>query len=65
MDLGEKRNLLIVSIILVIGVGGAVLKIGDWAEVSSMALAAIIGIILNAVLPGRETAGNTAAILED
>jgi uracil permease len=33
--------------------------------ISSMALAAIIGIILNAVLPGRETGGDTAAILGD
>lgn len=65
VDLGEKRNLLIVSIILVIGVGGAVLKIGDWAEISSMALAAIIGMFLHAVLPGRQTAGNTRAILEE
>ena len=63
VDLGEKRNLLIVSIILVIGVGGAVLKIGEHAEISSMALAAIIGIALHAVLPGRESAGDTEAIL--
>ena len=42
----------------------AVLKIGDWAEISSMALAAIIGMFLHAVLPGRETAGNTQAVLE-
>jgi uracil permease len=63
VDFGEKRNLLITSVILVIGIGGATLKLGEAAEISSMALAALIGIFLNAVLPGRETAGDTAAIL--
>ncbi len=65
VDFGEKRNLLIASVILVIGIGGATLKLGDFAEVSSMALAAIIGIVLHAVLPGKETAGDTGAILGD
>ncbi len=46
-----------------IGIGGAVLKLGEGIEVSSMALAAIIGVIMNAVLPGREKAGDTATIL--
>lgn len=65
VDFGEKRNLLIASVILVIGIGGATLQMGDFMTISSMALAAIIGIILNAVLPGRETGGDTAAILGD
>ena len=47
----------------VIGIGGAVLKIGELMEISSMALAAIIGIVLHAALPGKETAGDTGAIL--
>ncbi|MCP4327215.1 MAG: uracil permease [Alphaproteobacteria bacterium] len=63
VDLGEKRNLLITSVILVIGIGGGALKFGENAEISSMALAALIGVALNAVLPGRETAGDTDAIL--
>jgi len=65
VDLAEKRNLLIVSIILVIGVGGAVLRIGSFMEISSMALAAIVGIIMHASLPGRETAGRTEDVLGD
>ncbi len=68
VDLGEKRNLLIASLILVIGIGGAVLDLGGlgWpVKVSSMALAAIAGVVLHAVLPGKETAGDTAAILGD
>ncbi len=65
VDLGEKRNLLIVSIILVIGIGGAVLRLGDFMTISSMALAAITGIILHAALPGKDTAGDTGAILDE
>ena len=63
VDFGEKRNLLIASVILVIGIGGATLQMGEFMTISSMALAAIVGIILNAALPGRETGGDTAAIL--
>ena len=35
------------------------------AALSSMALAAIVGIFLHAVLPGKESGGDTAAILGD
>ena len=51
VDLGDKRNLFIVSIILVLGIGGAVVHVGTVAQLSGTALAAIVGVILNAVLP--------------
>ncbi|HZH58091.1 MAG TPA: solute carrier family 23 protein [Metabacillus sp.] len=50
LDLGNKRNLIIASVILVIGIGEATLKIGNF-DLHGMALAAIIGIVLNLVLP--------------
>ena len=53
VDFADKRNLVISSVILVIGIGGAVLKISEHIEIHGMALAAIVGIILNLVLPGR------------
>ncbi|UOQ43116.1 NCS2 family nucleobase:cation symporter [Halobacillus salinarum] len=53
VDLGEKRNLIISSVILVIGVGGAMIKVGD-VEVAGMALAAIVGVVLNLILPGQD-----------
>lgn len=56
VDLGDRRNLLIVSTILVLGIGGATLHFGEGGfEVSSMALAAVIGVLLNAILPRRDT----------
>jgi uracil permease len=63
VDLGEKRNLAIVSVILVIGVGGAVLPIGEVVEVSGMALAAIVGVALNQILPGRHLTGDIEEVL--
>ena len=53
-DFGEKRNLIIASVILVIGIGGAAIHVGDLFSIEGMALASLIGIILNQVLPGKE-----------
>ncbi|MBM7552829.1 solute carrier family 23 protein [Thalassobacillus pellis] len=54
VDLGEKRNLIIASVILVIGIGGAFIQISDQLQIAGMALSAIIGVFLNLILPGKE-----------
>lgn len=54
VDFGVNRNLIIASVILVIGIGGAFVKIGEEFSLSGMALAAIVGIVLNLILPGKE-----------
>ncbi|WP_158962886.1 solute carrier family 23 protein [Myroides fluvii] len=54
VDFKIKRNLIISSVILIIGIGGAAVHIGDLMSIEGMALASIIGIILNIVLPGRK-----------
>lgn len=64
IDFGDTRNLLIASVILVLGIGGATLQFGAGQAgggfvVSSMALAAVVGVLLNAVLP-RRTRSRTA-----
>lgn len=51
VDLGDKRNLVIASIILLLGVGGAHLELSEQVQIDGMALATIVGIILNLVLP--------------
>lgn len=60
IDFTHSRNLIIVSVILVLGLGGAHLKFNFPfhsgklpLELSGMALAAITGIILNLVLPAK------------
>src|SRR6056297_2920860 len=52
-DLKISRNLVIVATIIVIGLGGATLSLGR-VEFSSLALAALAGVILNLILPGGE-----------
>lgn len=51
VDFKVSRNLIIASVILIIGIGGAVLKIWGNIQFGGMGLAAIIGIILNQILP--------------
>jgi uracil permease len=53
VDFGNKRNLVISSVILVIGIGGAKIEFSPSFSIEGMALAAIIGVLLNLVLPGR------------
>ncbi|MGM1014661.1 uracil-xanthine permease family protein [Limosilactobacillus fermentum] len=51
-DFNEKRNLMISSMILVIGIGNAYLQLGQY-EFSGLAVAAVLGIVLNLVLPQK------------
>ncbi len=54
IDFGNNRNMVIASVILVIGIGGAALRFNETFSIEGMALAAIVGVILNLVLPGRD-----------
>jgi uracil permease len=55
IDFGNQRNLVIASVILVIGIGGATIKFSETFQVEGMALAAIVGVLLNLILPGKTT----------
>lgn len=50
VNMSDTRNVIIVSIMLTMGLGGAVLSSGSFA-VSGIGLSAIIGVILNLILP--------------
>lgn len=54
VDFARKRNLIISSVILVIGIGGAAVHVGDLFSLEGMALASIIGVLLNQILPGKQ-----------
>lgn len=56
LDFSDKRNLIIPSVILVVGIGGAVLQLGPF-QLQGMALAAVVGVVLNLVLPRSASAG--------
>lgn len=49
-DMGNTRNLIIVSLILTTGIGGAVLQIGE-ISMTGIGLSALIGVLLNLIIP--------------
>lgn len=53
VDLGDNRNLFVVSVILISGIGGMALKIGQ-ITLTSIACALILGIITNLVLSEKK-----------
>lgn len=53
VDLNDNRNLFTASVILIAGIGGMVLKIGD-VMLTEIACALILGIIVNLVLRKRD-----------
>ena len=49
-DLGNMRNLIVVSTMLVIGLGSAVVPLNAYASLTGMSLAVLVGIVLNQAL---------------
>ena len=54
VDFSNNRNMVIASVILVVGIGGAAIHVTEGFSIEGMALASIIGVLLNLILPGRE-----------
>ncbi|UCJ18629.1 uracil-xanthine permease family protein [Pseudomonas sp. MM211] len=57
VDLSEARNLVIVSVTLVFGIGGVLIGTGDGPDdfgLKGIALCAIVAIALNLILPGND-----------
>lgn len=52
IDFNQKRNLMIASAILVIGIGNAYLQLGQY-QFSGLAVAAVLGIFMNLILPAK------------
>lgn len=50
IDMGDTRNLVIVSLILTLGIGGAELTFGNFT-IGGIGLAALAGVILNLIIP--------------
>ncbi|MBR4963580.1 MAG: uracil permease, partial [Muribaculaceae bacterium] len=53
IDLGDTRNLIIASLILTLGIGGAELTCGS-ITIGGIGLAALVGVILNIILPRKK-----------
>lgn len=54
VDLGDTRNLVIVSIILILGIGGAEFSVGTF-NFGGIGLSAVVGVLLNRILPKSKT----------
>lgn len=52
VDLNQTRNIIIVSVTLTMGIGGAVLTFGTFS-ISGIGLSAVIGVLLNLLLPRK------------
>lgn len=50
VDFNQKRNLMIASAVLVIGIGNAYLQLGTF-QFSGLAVATVLGILMNLILP--------------
>jgi uracil permease len=53
-DLTRPRNLIIISVILVCGIGGMKFTAGDSFVIEKIGLAAILGLVLNLILPAEK-----------
>lgn len=68
IDFGKPKNVVVASTMLVLGLGGAAISIiyGDLSvTISGMSLAAIIGIILNLLLPDEKDEKKERLLLKD
>jgi uracil permease len=52
-DFSDTRNQVIVSIILTVGIGGAVIQWGNFS-LAGIGLASVVGVLLNLILPKRK-----------
>ena len=50
VDMNQTRNIIIVSVTLTMGIGGAILNFGTFS-MSGIGLSAIIGVLLNLLIP--------------
>ena len=55
VDLGENRNLFVVAVILICGIGGLTVNFGK-VTLTSVACALILGIVTNLIVPHKTTA---------
>jgi uracil permease len=58
VNFDQKRNLMIASLVLVIGIGNAHLQLGQ-LDFSGIAIATVLGILLNLILPAKARSERT------
>lgn len=53
IDMNKTRNLIIASLVLTIGIGGAVISFGKFS-LAGIGLASLVGVILNLIIPDKD-----------
>ena len=53
VDMGDTRNLILASLILTLGIGGAELTCGSFT-ISGIGLSALVGVVLNLIIPQKK-----------
>jgi len=53
-DFNDSRNIVIAAAMLILGIGGAKIQLSQNLSITGMALAALVGIVLNLVLPSNK-----------
>lgn len=65
LDLTSIRNLIIISVMLVIGIGGASIYNASGMKIfTSVALSAIVGVVLNVILPKEKVSNEETEIIK-
>lgn len=57
IDFNDSRNLIIASVMLILGIGGATISISPEVSISGMSMAVLVGILLNLFLPKASKEG--------
>ncbi len=63
-DLNATRNLAIIAVVLIVGIGGATLQAGTFT-LGGIGLSGVVGILLNLVLPGAPREAVASHIVDD
>ena len=63
-DLSATRNLAIIAVILIVGIGGATLEAGSF-KLGGIGLSGVVGVLLNLILPGSPKESSASHIVDD
>ncbi|GAB4256564.1 MAG: uracil-xanthine permease family protein [Deferrisomatales bacterium] len=63
-DLTATRNLAIVAVVLIVGIGGATLKAGNF-QLGGIGLSGVVGVLLNLLLPGAPQEAAASHVVDE
>ena len=64
INMNNTRNLIIVSLILTFGIGGAAFQFGDFT-LAGIGLSAVLGVVLNLILPKDKSTSETITVTKE